>query len=172
MRRNVRRKRALPSALLVACAVLLLSAAASAQTKISASYDPSGAIEVAAGDGPTGVASDGTNIWVTSQFGNSVVKIAPTGVVLGRFTVGKNPTGVASDGASVWVANNADDTVTKLSLDGTVIGTYAAGKGPQAILLVGGNALVANEDMTGRDGHHVPALPRDRVAALFRDGPG
>jgi L-aminopeptidase/D-esterase-like protein len=33
------------------------------------------------------------------------------------------------------------------------------------------NALVANEDMTGRDGHHVPALPRDRVAAMFRSGP-
>jgi len=33
------------------------------------------------------------------------------------------------------------------------------------------NALVANEDMTGRDGHHVPALPRGRVAALFRAGP-
>ncbi len=31
------------------------------------------------------------------------------------------------------------------------------------------NALVANEDMTGRDGHRVPALPRDRVAALLRD---
>jgi D-aminopeptidase len=30
------------------------------------------------------------------------------------------------------------------------------------------NALVANEEMTGLDGHHVPALPRDRVAALFR----
>jgi len=30
------------------------------------------------------------------------------------------------------------------------------------------NALVANEDMTGHQGHHVPALPRDRVAALFR----
>ena len=30
------------------------------------------------------------------------------------------------------------------------------------------NALVANEDMTGRDGHHVPALPRDQVAALLR----
>jgi len=30
------------------------------------------------------------------------------------------------------------------------------------------NALVANEDMTGRDGHHSRALPRDRVAALFR----
>jgi D-aminopeptidase len=31
------------------------------------------------------------------------------------------------------------------------------------------NALVANEDMTGRDGHRSPALPRDQVAALFRD---
>jgi D-aminopeptidase len=30
------------------------------------------------------------------------------------------------------------------------------------------NALVANEDMTGRDGHHVAALPRDQVAAIFR----
>jgi L-aminopeptidase/D-esterase-like protein len=32
------------------------------------------------------------------------------------------------------------------------------------------NALVANEEMTGRDGHRAPALPRDRVAALFRAG--
>jgi L-aminopeptidase/D-esterase-like protein len=29
------------------------------------------------------------------------------------------------------------------------------------------NALVANEDMAGHKGHHVPALPRGRVAALF-----
>ena len=29
------------------------------------------------------------------------------------------------------------------------------------------NALVANEDMTGRDGHRTPALPRDRVGALI-----
>ena len=29
------------------------------------------------------------------------------------------------------------------------------------------NALVANEDMTGRDGHRTPALPRDRVIALL-----
>ncbi len=30
------------------------------------------------------------------------------------------------------------------------------------------NALVANEEMTGRDGHRSPALPRDRVASLVR----
>ena len=29
------------------------------------------------------------------------------------------------------------------------------------------NALVANEDMTGRDGHRSPALPRDRVIGLL-----
>jgi D-aminopeptidase len=34
------------------------------------------------------------------------------------------------------------------------------------------NALVANEDMTGRDGHRSPALPRDLVAAVFRDRAG
>ena len=32
------------------------------------------------------------------------------------------------------------------------------------------NALVANEAMTGREGHRAPALPRDRVAALFHAG--
>ncbi len=26
------------------------------------------------------------------------------------------------------------------------------------------NALIANEDMTGRDGHRSPALPKDRLA--------
>ena len=31
------------------------------------------------------------------------------------------------------------------------------------------NALVANEDMTGRDGHRTPALPRDRVAQLLTE---
>jgi L-aminopeptidase/D-esterase-like protein len=33
------------------------------------------------------------------------------------------------------------------------------------------NALAANEDMTGYQGHRSPALPRDRVAAIFRDHP-
>lgn len=30
------------------------------------------------------------------------------------------------------------------------------------------NALVAADEMTGRDGHRSPALPRDQVADLFR----
>jgi L-aminopeptidase/D-esterase-like protein len=38
----------------------------------------------------------------------------------------------------------------------------------QAVEEAVANALAANEEMTGRDGHLVPALPRERVAALFR----
>ena len=30
------------------------------------------------------------------------------------------------------------------------------------------NALVVNEDMTGRDGHRSPCLPRDRVVEVLR----
>jgi hypothetical protein len=29
--------------------------------------------------------------------------------------------------------------------------------------------LVANEEMTGRDGHRSPALPRDRLASLLSE---
>jgi L-aminopeptidase/D-esterase-like protein len=38
----------------------------------------------------------------------------------------------------------------------------------QAVEEAVANALTANEEMAGRDGHRTPALPRDRVAALFR----
>ncbi|MBV9094175.1 MAG: P1 family peptidase [Streptosporangiaceae bacterium] len=37
----------------------------------------------------------------------------------------------------------------------------------QAVEEAVANALVANEDMTGRDGHRTPALPRDTVAELI-----
>ena len=33
-------------------------------------------------------------------------------------------------------------------------------------------SLVANQDMTGRDGHFVPALPQAALLALLRSGSG
>jgi L-aminopeptidase/D-esterase-like protein len=42
----------------------------------------------------------------------------------------------------------------------------------QAVEEAVANTLVANEEMTGRDGRRVPALPRERVAELFRPDPG
>src|SRR5688572_31806019 len=119
-------KNILLSTLFLAAALLLSPVVSSAQTadgttatatKVAASSDLSSAIEVAVGDGPTGIAFDGASIWVTNQFSNSVMKVANNGTVLGRYATGKNPIGVASDGASVWVANNADDSVTKFSIE-------------------------------------------------------
>ena len=31
------------------------------------------------------------------------------------------------------------------------------------------NSLIANEDMTGRDGHRSPALPRHRLAGIVAE---
>ena len=117
MKSNGQRKSFLVSTLFFACAVLLLPVVSPAQTAgtmtaktMPASYDPSSAIEVAVGEGPTGIAFDGVSIWVTNQFSNSVIKVAGNGTVVGKYAVGKNPIGVATDGVSVWVANNGADT--------------------------------------------------------------
>lgn len=150
-------KNFLLSTLFLAAALLLSPVVSSAQTdgttltgtKLAASSDLSSAIEVAVGDGPTGIAFDGASIWVTNQFSNSVMKVANNGTVLGRYATGKNPIGVASDGASVWVANNADDSVTKFSIDGVRLGTFAAGNGPQAVLITGKYIWVAYGKQTG-----------------------
>ena len=111
MKSNGQRKSFLVSTLFLASAMLLLPVVSRAQTAgttitsktMPASYDPSAAIEVAVGEGPTGIAFDGASIWVTNQFSNSVIKVSNNGAVVGRYAVGKNPTGIAADGTTVWV---------------------------------------------------------------------
>ena len=145
-------KKLLLHTLVFAVALLLSPAVSTAQTDGTtltatkpSSYDSSSAIEVGAGAGPTGIASDGLNVWVTNQFSNSVIKVAADGKVVGKYAVGKNPIGVATDGLNVWVANNGDDTMTKLSTDGALLGTFAVGNGPEAVLITGKYVWVTNE---------------------------
>jgi DNA-binding beta-propeller fold protein YncE len=58
---------------------------------------------------------DGTNIWVTNEDSNNVMKLRPSdGVVLGTFRVGKLPLQVAFDGANIWVTNGLSSSVSKL----------------------------------------------------------
>ena len=68
------------------------------------------------GNGPSGVAFDGTNIWVTNRFDGTVTRInAATAVVVGGpITVGDSPVGVAFDGTNIWVTNDFDGTVSKI----------------------------------------------------------
>ena len=100
-----------------------------------------------AGNNPYGVAFDGTNIWVTEEFSNSVTKLlASTGAVVGSYGVGTNPQGLAFDGTNIWVTNQSSNNVTELlASTGAVVGTYAVGSYPQGVAFDGTNIWVANE---------------------------
>jgi DNA-binding beta-propeller fold protein YncE len=65
---------------------------------------------------PVGLVSDGTNIWVSNNGGNSVTKIrASDGTNQGTLPVGSQPSGLAFDGTHVWVVNTGSNTVTKMN---------------------------------------------------------
>ena len=64
--------------------------------------------------GPSGLAFDGANIWVSDRGANKVTKLnAATGAVVGHYAVGHAPAGVAFDGVNIWVANSGSGTVSK-----------------------------------------------------------
>src|SRR5450432_482166 len=64
---------------------------------------------------PTGLAFDGTNIWVVNQGDNTVSKLrAIDGANQGTFAVGGVPLQAAYDGINIWITNWASDTVTEL----------------------------------------------------------
>ena len=98
------------------------------------------------GQGPTSVAFDGENIWVTTNWLNLITKLNRDGEILGEFEVGRWPISVASDGESVWVANWWDDTVMRLALDGTILDTLPVGSHPIAVISAGDAIWVALED--------------------------
>ena len=69
------------------------------------------------GNGPYGVAFDGTHIWTANFLDGTVSKIvAATGAVTDTIDVGNFPWGVAFDGTHMWVANGGDDTVSKIAV--------------------------------------------------------
>lgn len=107
-------------------------------------------VAYAVGDGPEGVAFDGTSIWVANRLDDTVTKLrARDGFIQGTFPVGDGPKSVAFDGTSIWVTNNLDDTVTKLrASNGFNEGTFTVGGGPDGIAFDGASIWVAN---TGDD---------------------
>ncbi|MDF2442264.1 MAG: hypothetical protein JWR01_467 [Subtercola sp.] len=84
-----------------------------------------------AGELPQAVAVDLLgNIFVATHSPAAVVKIAPTGDLLGRYplAVGSGPVDVTTDWTgSVYTANAADDTVSRVSFDGSGTATVDTG---------------------------------------------
>ncbi|MBX3289483.1 MAG: YncE family protein [Acidobacteria bacterium] len=105
----------------------------------------------AVGSGPTGVAFDGTPIWVTNGGNNNVTKLlASDGSLVGAYPVGTNPNGIAFDGTHIWVVNNGSSNVTKLrASDGSLVDTYPVGSNPWGVAFDGTNIWTANNGSPG-----------------------
>jgi len=105
-----------------------------------------------AGSGPSGIAFDGTNMWISSSAGagysgsntgSAVTELSPTGATLHTFSVGLYPA-VAFDGTNMWVAISTNSNVTELSPTGATLGTFPVGNAPRGIAFDGTHMWVAN----------------------------
>src|SRR5918997_1063984 len=103
------RKHRLITRCLVAALLATAAAAAQAQTAVQTTTPA-----FAVGQGPEGVATDGTHVFVANQFGNTVTKLSADGAVVGTYPVGRRPVAVAFYGVSVWVANYLSNDVMRL----------------------------------------------------------
>jgi YVTN family beta-propeller protein len=105
----------------------------------------------AVGYQPTGIAFDGSHIWVVNNSSDTVTEIQPSdGAVLGTFPVGSYPVGIAYDGTNIWVANggynSSGSTVTVLSATTgqPPFSPVMVGQGPRELVFDGFYMWVAN----------------------------
>jgi hypothetical protein len=131
------------------------------------------------GPNPTGVAFDGTHIWVVNKFTDSVTWFNPSLNPPLKFTVpvGVGPSQIAFDGANLWVTNELGGTVTKLSAAGVHLGTFPVGQRPDGIAFDGANIWVADElgnrvtKLSAADGTDLGTFPvGDHPQAVAFDG--
>ena len=116
-------------------------------------YAPGSVINtVNVGTNPSGMAFDGTNIWVTNQGSDNVIVIlAATGAIQNTFPVGPpllgssyGPSAIAFDGTHMWITNSNTNTVVRMALNGTIVKTCATGSYPNAVAFDGTNIWTAN----------------------------
>jgi len=110
--------------------------------------DPGAAAIYPVGDFPSGVAFDGTNIWVTNLFDDDVSRLDPVTGDRTDFAVGDNPYGVAFDGTNIWVTNQIDDDVSRLDPVTGDRTDFAVGDFPFGVAFDGTNIWITN---TGDD---------------------
>ncbi|CAB4846226.1 unannotated protein [freshwater metagenome] len=94
----------------------------------------------------SGVAFDGTHVWVANSQSNTVSVLNQDGshITGSPFTAENNPCGIAFDGAHMWVANAGSNTVSVFNLDGSVAGSYATGSRPVGVAFDGTHMWVTN----------------------------
>jgi serine/threonine protein kinase/DNA-binding beta-propeller fold protein YncE len=99
---------------------------------------------IPAGDGPDGIAVDGTTVWVSNSRGGTLTRLSTkTNEQIGeRIQVGANPDEVEARNGVVWVANTNDGNVTRWE-DGDQK-EFSVGAGPEGLSLGDRFLWVAN----------------------------
>lgn len=107
---------------------------------------------VGSGGQVSGLASDGTNIWVAVYGANIIRSLNPITLAWVDTISGfSSPVGVCYDGTNLWISDygTGANRVRKVSpVSKTIIATVAVGSGPQAIYLINGFIYVLNYDGT------------------------
>jgi hypothetical protein len=116
---------------------------------------------------PSGIASDGSYIYVSSQGVPGTVKVlfgsvfgaGHSGKIYTSVNVGNNPNGLICDGQSIWVANGGSNSVTKISGSGFTTATFGNANfgGPGGLAFDGTRIWVSN-------------LNNNTLVALNQDG--
>ena len=91
----------------------------------------------ATGNNPSGIAFDGTNLWITNEQDNTVSKFNPTTGTKVDFPTGTTPTAVAFDGANIWVANIDSDNLSKFNPATGARTNFAIGDSPTGVAFDG-----------------------------------
>ncbi|MGB4912728.1 MAG: hypothetical protein WBO95_11500 [Candidatus Dechloromonas phosphoritropha] len=94
----------------------------------------------------SGIAFDGTWLWVADSQSGIVVKIDPaTNVGVATVAVGYSPFALVFGGGYLWVTNWSNSTVSKIDVvTNTVVATISVGSAPNVLTISGGSLWVAN----------------------------
>lgn len=109
----MRRNRLFTGVTLALALSAMCGSAATAQTSTADDAKITRAAAYAVGSGPEGVVSDGANVWVANQFGDTVTKLSSDGAAVGSYPVGRRSLALAFDGNFVWVTNSGSGSISK-----------------------------------------------------------
>ena len=101
---------------------------------------------VTVGNGPTGLAARGRELWVANSVDGTLTTIdAPSTRVLRTVAVGSQPSAVAASPTAVWVALAGSGSVVELDRSGrSVLESVNVGDDPVALTVDGSSVWVAN----------------------------
>ncbi|HKF44087.1 MAG TPA: S-layer homology domain-containing protein [Thermoanaerobaculia bacterium] len=96
---------------------------------------------------PTGILTDGSNIWVTDYGAGTLLKLASSAAILSTVTLGGGPAFPAYDGANIWVPRNGAVSVAVVRASSGAVLATLTGNGlslPNSAAFDGERILVTN----------------------------